>query len=101
MNRFSRRQFLKTSLAAGASLGALPSILRARQAPAASAGGSANGDIRIAVVGFHGRGGEHIKEWSTMKGVRLVALCDVDQKVLDNGVARLKKENIEAEPFRD
>jgi predicted dehydrogenase len=36
-----------------------------------------------------------------MKGVRLVALCDVDQKVLDNGVARLKKENIEVEAFRD
>ena len=97
MNRIHRRQFLKTSLLAAASAKVLPAWA---QSPTAKPSG-ANGDIRNAVVGFHGRGGDHIKEFSTMKGVSLVALCDVDQKVLDNGVARLKKENIEVEAFRD
>jgi len=101
MNKFTRRQFLKTSAIAGASLCELPAILRAQQAPAASATGSANGDIRIAVVGFHGRGGDHIGEFSKMKGVRLVALCDVDQTVLAKGVERLKKDNIEVEGYKD
>ena len=60
MKNFTRRQFLKTSLVAGASLGALPSVLRAQQAPAVSSSGSANGDIRVAVVGFHEIGRAHV-----------------------------------------
>ena len=43
----------------------------------------ANEDIRVAVVGFNGRGDDHINAWEKIKGVRLAALCDVDSKVLD------------------
>ena len=43
----------------------------------------ANSDIRFAVVGFGGRGKDHLKEMREVKGTRLVALCDVDRTILD------------------
>ncbi len=51
----------------------------------------ANDDLRVAVVGFAGRGDSHIGAFSSMKGVRLVSLCDVDRSVLDKEVAKLTK----------
>jgi predicted dehydrogenase len=75
----TRRTFLKTSLFAGAALAAPWSRVL-----------GANEDIRIAVVGFHGRGGDHIGNYLKLKGVRIVALCDVDKTVLEHGVAQIK-----------
>jgi len=49
----------------------------------------ANSDLRAAVIGFNGRGKEHISEWRRLKGVRLAALCDVDKAVLDREVNKL------------
>jgi predicted dehydrogenase len=47
----------------------------------------ANDRIRVCTVGFNGRGGGHIKSILGMPNdAEYVALCDVDQKVLDNGV---------------
>ncbi len=37
----------------------------------------ANNDIRVAVVGFRAQGRGHIRNYSRMQGVRIVALCDV------------------------
>ncbi len=93
MQPIHRRRFLQGSLLSAASL-ALPARLRA-----ASEG--ANSDIRIAVVGFNGRGQDHIGNYLKLPGVRIVALCDVDQKVLDKGVAQLKEKGHEVTPFRD
>jgi len=93
MHKTNRRTFLKQSALAGAAL-SLPAYIRA-----ASEG--ANSDIRIAVVGFNGRGQSHIKAYSSLKGVRIVALCDVDSNVLDKGVAQLAKANNQVKPFKD
>lgn len=46
----------------------------------------ANGDLRVAVVGFRSRGAEHLKELKKIKGVRIVALVDVDSKVVEKGL---------------
>ncbi|MBI2480349.1 MAG: Gfo/Idh/MocA family oxidoreductase, partial [Planctomycetia bacterium] len=43
----------------------------------------ANDDIRVAVVGFRGQGGLHLRMLRELAGVRVVAVCDVDQDVLD------------------
>lgn len=75
-----RRTFLKQSLAAGA----------AALSPQARVLG-ANDDIRVAVVGFHGHGKSHIRNYLKMKGVRLVALCDADRAVLDREVEDVRK----------
>ena len=89
----SRRHFLRNSaLTAG-------SMLSARSWSQAE---GANGDIRVAVVGFGGRGGSHISAFSSMPGVRLVALCDVDEKVLESNVSKLSaKTKIEVKGYRD
>ena len=90
---FTRRSFLKTSALAAGAL-SLPARSWA-QVP------GANQDIRMAVVGFHGRGKDHIGEWSKMAGVRLTALCDVDRAVLDAGVAQCEKKGLTVEGFTD
>jgi len=91
--KYNRRNFLKNTALAGAAL-SLPARVRA------AAEGS-NSDIRIAVVGFHGRGEAHIKAYLGIKGVRIVALCDVDSDVLDKGVKQLQSKNVEVKPFKD
>jgi predicted dehydrogenase len=44
--------------------------------------GSPNDTIRVATIGLRGRGKDHIKEITAQPNVELVALCDVDQKIL-------------------
>src|SRR5207249_2660013 len=94
MNTITRRSFLKTSAAATAVLG-FPAIVRAQT--------SANEEIRVGVVGFHGRGGDHIKEFSNpnLKNVRIAALCDVDKTVLNGGVKRLSTDAAKVEGYSD
>jgi predicted dehydrogenase len=93
MKTLTRRSFLKQSALGAGVLG-----LSARSW--ASVPG-ANDDIRLAVVGFNGRGGDHIKAWTAMKGVRLTALCDVDTKVLDAEVSRLGSSGTTVEGYQD
>jgi predicted dehydrogenase len=76
-----RRAFLRQALGAGAV---------AALAPKAHVLG-ANDDLRVAVVGFHGHGKTHIRNYLNMKGVRLVALCDADRAVLDAQVDAVRK----------
>jgi predicted dehydrogenase len=91
----TRRQFI------GRSLGAAVSSLGWTACSRSRIDGS-NSDIRAAVIGFNGRGGEHINAFSSLPGVRLVALCDCDQAVLDKGAAMVKeKKNLEVKTFRD
>ena len=58
-------------------------------------------DIRIGIIGFHGQGGFHLQELLRADGVRIVALCDVDTRVIDKGVALLKKEGLVARTYAD
>jgi len=85
----SRRRFLQTTLAGSLAL------------PAWSKPLGANGDVRVAVIGFRGRGRGHIKELLAQPGVRLVGLCDVDQAVIDKQVAELATKNVQPKTFRD
>ncbi|MGE3310566.1 MAG: Gfo/Idh/MocA family oxidoreductase [Limisphaerales bacterium] len=90
----SRRSFLKSAAVASAALGF----------PAASWNRvlGANDTLRVAVVGFKGRGGDHIKGFSRIPGVKVVALCDVDQNVLEGAVAKLKEQTSEnVKGYRD
>lgn len=54
----------------------------------------ANDDIRVAVIGLNNKGGQHINFFNKIKGCRVVALCDIDPKVLSKRVNELKKDNI-------
>jgi predicted dehydrogenase len=54
--------------------------------------GSPNDTIRVATIGLRGRGKDHIKEITAQPNVELVALCDVDQKILEDRGAALEKQ---------
>lgn len=74
MKSLARRSFLKRSLLATSTI--------AWSARSWSQVAGANGDVRVGVIGFHGRGGDHLKGLSRLSGVRITALCDVDSSVL-------------------
>ncbi|MEQ1860478.1 MAG: Gfo/Idh/MocA family oxidoreductase [Chthoniobacteraceae bacterium] len=93
MPKLTRRSFLQRSLAAGAAL-SLPAKIYA-QAP------GSNSAIRIAVIGFNGRGNSHIAGFSGIEGVRIVGLCDADYGVLEKGKASLAKKDINVEGYTD
>jgi len=54
----------------------------------------ANEDIRLAIVGFNSQGMAHMKSFSKMAGVRIVALCDCDQKVIKKGLKFLDEQGL-------
>jgi len=63
---------------------------------------SANDRVRVAVIGLNGRGKDHIKGWLAQPDVDLVALCDVDSKVLDARASELTaKVNRPVKTFTD
>jgi len=70
MSKLSRRDFMKSTMAAGAAMALLSPNSRVR---------GANNDLRFAVVGTGSQGNSHIKYFNEKEGVRVVALCDADQ----------------------
>ena len=74
----NRRHFLMTSAAVAAT-----TKLRAASGP--------NETVRVASVGLRGRGKDHIKGWTALPNVELVALCDVDASVLAKSVDMVEK----------
>ena len=73
-----RRYFLSSAAAAGVAL-------RSR------ALASANDTVRVACVGFRGRGKDHIRAYSQMPNVEIAALCDIDEALLNLQVAAVEK----------
>ena len=72
MSDVNRRHFLLSSMA-------LPAALKASALP------SQNNTVRVAVVGFNGRGKAHISAYSKIPNVEVAALCDIDESVLESG----------------
>ena len=90
MKGLTRRDFVKSSVAAGASA-ALPfSNVR-----------GANSDIRVAVVGIRGRGGSLVREFHDLDGVRVVALCDVDGSALEKRMKEFTDRNEKVTGYGD
>ena len=77
MTTVDRRHFLMSSVA-------LPAALKA------SALQSPNNTVRVAVVGFNGRGKAHISAYLKMPNVEIAALCDVDQAVVASGLKAIE-----------
>jgi predicted dehydrogenase len=83
MKEMNRRHFLKASaaMAAGSTL------------VHATTPNGANERVRVAVVGLHGRGQEHIQGFYKLRSinVEVAALCDVDEGVLKNRLSQFEK----------
>ena len=95
MNQMNRRSFLRTTVL-GATALSLPACSWARAA-------GANDAIRVAIVGFGSRGGDHIGGMRKLEsqGVRIVALSDVDRKILDAGVESFAKRDQKVKGYVD
>ncbi|KPL20916.1 MAG: hypothetical protein AMJ75_10965, partial [Phycisphaerae bacterium SM1_79] len=85
MSKLSRRDFMKSSMVAGAAIALASPYSKVR---------GANSDIRMAVVGVGGQGGNHMKYFGeSCKGARLVAICDADRSHVENRAADFEKKN--------
>jgi predicted dehydrogenase len=99
MKSMDRRTFIKNSVLTAAALSALPTVGRSQPTTARVRG--ANDDIRVAVVGFNGQGHSDLGEFRKVPGVRVVALCDVDSKVLDRVAKECSDRNEPVETYTD
>ncbi|MHC4434786.1 MAG: Gfo/Idh/MocA family protein [Planctomycetota bacterium] len=91
MKGLTRRTFTKSTLAGAAALAVAPysRVL------------GANNDIRVAVVGFRSQGSNHIKYFSGIPGVRVVALCDADTSFVDREERKFKEKNEKVDTYVD
>ncbi len=82
MSAITRRVFLGSAAAAAATttLGCRDSTGTAAVSP--------NQQLRVAVVGLHDRGNDHVDAYAKLPGVEVAALCDVDRNVLEAARAR-------------
>jgi len=78
MTQIARRSFLKRSAWGASAL--------AFGAPAIAQRLSSSDEVRVGVIGFRGRGENHIEGFAGVKGARVTALCDVDKNVLAKGM---------------
>ena len=105
MKNLNRRSFLKSSLLTSASATVWPGLIAkaqvTAQASAVARVRSPNDEIGYAVVGFHGRGADHLKGMAEVKGTRLVALCDVDSNVLEKEVKSCEKRGQQVKGYTD
>jgi predicted dehydrogenase len=90
----SRRSFLAQTVG-----GVTAGSVLARPAWAAPQG--ANDAIRVGVVGVRGKGGHHIEMLRAIPGVRVVALCDVDEAVLNSRAGELSAAGIQVTKHMD
>jgi predicted dehydrogenase len=107
MKSIARRQFLQGSVAGGLAF-ALQGRATAGQSGAQAPG--PNGEIRLAVIGLGGintvggvggRGRQLVSRFRAVRGVRIVALCDVDQAILDHEVQQFKDRGESVAGYRD
>lgn len=91
----NRRRFLQQSAAASTGVFYIAKTSWAQKSPGET--------LNVAVIGFGGRGGSHISGYKSLKneGVRVAALCDVDQTILNKGVASFDKEKQKVTGYSD
>ena len=86
----SRRRFLAVGAQVGLGIAALAGangLAVAQQVPVLGA----NERVRLAVCGVRKRGFDHVRLFSQIPNVQIVALCDVDENVLRQRLADMDK----------
>ena len=100
MTKLNRRSFLKSSALAGFALG-FPSII-----PASALGKDGtvapSNRLQLVGVGLKAQGGGDMRKLLDKKGVQIIAVCDVDSRVLDSSSqAVIKKGQAAPKQYRD
>ena len=83
MKQQSRRRFLSSAATAG-----VAAVVGASARPVHAL---VNDQISVALIGFNGMGFHHVKQVASNPGTRTVALCDIDDAVVDRGVKKVKE----------
>ena len=86
MQQITRRNMLKRS--AGSAVVASGAVTLAKPTYARI---GANEEIQIGVIGFNGQGRSHIRGHQGADGVRVSALCDVDERIWGKGEKSLER----------
>jgi predicted dehydrogenase len=92
MSSLTRRNFLWSSMAAGAGLAMLKPTSRVL---------GANDEIRIATIGVGSQGSGHTRVFGKIPGVRYVAVCDADQNHVDRAVKSFEKNGVKVDGYTD
>ena len=93
----SRRRFIKNSLYTAAGVGVasvLPANVWSRVV-------GANDEVRVGVAGFRSKGAQHIGVFHNLPNVRVVALCDVDDNILNEQVQKFSERGEKVDTFSD
>ncbi len=85
MEPLSRRTFVKKS--AVASAGIMMSAPMIKHSATSSPGETVN----VAVIGIRSRGKTHYRTLSKIPNVRIVAICDIDQRLIPEAVSEVEK----------
>ena len=94
----NRKKFIKQStLITGAGL-ILPSLTSFREGPHQI---GANDTLVIGAIGINGMGWSDTKALLNIPGVKLAAICDVDQNVLEKREAEMKAQGVKVKTFTD
>ena len=107
MKRINRRQMVKRSLAGGVVLGIQgPTTGPSHRVVAAGP----NSEVRLALIGLGGidvpgsvggRGRQLLRQIRQVPGAKVVAVCDVDESILHNGVELLGKQGSHVKTHAD
>ena len=103
MKNWTRKDFLKATLiGGGAALAANSRIYGAT----AKAKGSANGDVRLGIIGFNAQGWGHLQNYlpgskTKLEGAVLAGICDIDDAVLGKGREAAKKAGLTVAEYKD
>jgi predicted dehydrogenase len=84
-NEINRRDFIGSSTAGLATLGGITFLARPERVM------GANDRVRVAICGVHGRGRDHLHNFSQVKNAEVAALCDIDENVLRQRLAQMDK----------
>jgi predicted dehydrogenase len=91
MPHLHRRQFIKKTLAAAATITIAGTKSTGRVL-------GANENIRIGVAGLHGRGSAHVGAFAGMQGVEITYLIDPDQRTYSARTTQLQRAGVTAMP---
>lgn len=84
----NRRDFMGAGSAGLAALGGITFLAHPERVF------GANDRVRVAICGLHGRGGDHLHNYSQIPNVQIAALCDIDDSVLRKRLAQMEKMNL-------
>src|SRR5438876_2233801 len=93
MSSLSRREFIKDSavLAALAGAGVIGRAADPQKSDKDTKSGDAASQLRVAVIGVHGRGKEHVNGFAGKHNCVVTTICDADSDVIGDAMKAVEK----------